>query len=469
LPWDLDSFLFSEQLAFVRDPARYATAVCSVRAGKTTSCAADLVDTCLRQPGTTSIYITLARSSAERIIWPELKELNRRHGLKAAANEQKLSLVFPNGSTIYLQGGNDEGEIEKVRGLSNVALIYLDESQSFRTLIKELVEDIAAKRLYDTNGRLRMIGTPGPVPSGYFYDCANNPKWSHHAWTMHANPHLLRKSGKTPQELIDQDCAMRGVGHDDPSIQRECYGKWAKDDNALLLHYEVDKNHYDVLPSGTWEYILGIDLGVRDSDSLSLLGFNSGSPYTYLVEEIVTPGQLTDELARQIAGLSAKYDISAMACDTGGLGLKVVEDLKARYGFTIQAAEKAGKMSNYRILDNALRNGTFKAKQESRFAQDCLVLERDYSKSTPDKIAIKGHSDAVDSCLYAFKLSPAYTFQAPKEGARPGTAAYDQEVAQKLFEHHCEKLKKDKEMKEGAGMSWSTDERGVPSWLKFEE
>jgi hypothetical protein len=469
VPWDLETFLFPEQLAFVREGAKYATAVCSVRAGKTTACAADLIDTCLRLPGTTSIYITLARSSAERIIWPELKNLNRIHNLKAEQNEKNLSLTFANGSVIYLQGGNDESEIEKIRGLSNVALVYIDEAQAFRSHIEGLVDDIVAKRLYDTDGRCRLIGTPGPVPSGYFFEASQSTAWVHHAWTMHKNPHLLRKSGKTPDQLIAQDCARRGVTLEDPSIQRECFGVWARDDNALLLHYDPAVNHFDSLPSGKWEHILGIDLGVRDSDSLSLLAFSSQSACTYLVEEIVTPGQLTDELARQINDLMSRYDISSMACDTGGLGLKVVEDIKARYGFPIMAAEKAGKMSNYRILDNALRNGTFKAKRDSIFAQDCDKLERDYSRTTPDKVAIKGHSDAVDSCLYAFKLSPAYTFQAAPQQAKPGTQAYDQEVAQRLFEHHCEKLKRDKELKEGQGMTWTTDDKGVPSWLKFEE
>ena len=50
--FDLTQFLFKEQLALARDPAKFATAVCSVRAGKTITCAADLIDTALRQPGT---------------------------------------------------------------------------------------------------------------------------------------------------------------------------------------------------------------------------------------------------------------------------------------------------------------------------------------------------------------------------------------------------------------------------------
>ena len=73
----LEDVLFNEQLAFVREPARFATAVCSVRAGKTTACAADLIDTALTMPGTTGLYITLARSSAKRIVWPDLHRIAR--------------------------------------------------------------------------------------------------------------------------------------------------------------------------------------------------------------------------------------------------------------------------------------------------------------------------------------------------------------------------------------------------------
>ena len=175
-PFVLDQYLFKEQLDFIRDKARFATAVCSVRAGKSVSCAADLIDTALNMPGTIGLYITLARSSGKRILWPLLKQINTDYSLGGEANESDLSMKFANGSMIYLFGAGDAAEIEKIRGLSNVALVYLDESQAFRAHIKELVDDIIVKRLYDTNGRCRMIGTPGPVPNGYFYECSKSPK-----------------------------------------------------------------------------------------------------------------------------------------------------------------------------------------------------------------------------------------------------------------------------------------------------
>ncbi len=467
--FEIETFLFPEQLAFVRDPERYATACCSVRAGKTTACAADLIDTAINYPGSTGCYITLARTSAERIVWPELKKINREYGLRAFPNEVKLSLRFPNGSIIYLFGANDEAEIEKIRGLSNVALVYLDESQAMRSHIKELVEEIVVKRLYDTNGRCRMIGTPGPILSGYYYDCCHSDQWSHHHWTMHQNPWILKKSGKTPDELIIQDCRRRGVSIDDPAIQRECFGRWKLDPNSLLLLYEHATNDYAELPPGQYTYILGIDLGVRDADSLSLLAFSNSSPITYLVEEIITPNQLTDNLAKQIIALRKEYPIAAMPTDAGGLGLKIVEDLKARYGLPLIPADKREKIANYKHLNNALRTGIFKAKATSRFAQDCNLLERDDDKSTPDKFVVKGHSDAVDSCLYAFKLSPAYAYVPPPTKHLPGSPEFTREQEEKHLQSALDQVKQEKQIKSGKAEygSWAKDKKGVPDWNKW--
>lgn len=467
--FDIEEFLFKEQLAFVRDTERFATACCSVRAGKTTACAADLIDTALRFPGTTGCYITLARTSAERIVWPELKRINREYGLRAFPNEVKLSLKFPNGSLIYLFGANDEAEIEKIRGLSNVALVYLDESQSMRAHIKELVEDIVVKRLYDTNGRCRMIGTPGPILSGYYYDSCHSDQWSHHHWTMHQNPWILKKSGKHPDELISQDCARRGVTIDDPAIQRECFGRWKLDPNSLLLLYDATTNHYDDLPRGRFTYILGIDLGFRDSDSLSLLGFLDNSPITYLVKEIVIANQVTDELASLIIQMQKEYPISDMPTDAGGLGLKIVEDLKARYGLPLTPADKREKMANYKHLNNALRTGIFKAKKDSRFAQDCNLIERDDDKSTPDKIVVKGHSDAVDSTLMAFKLSPAYNYVPPSQQPIPGSPADLLRQEELHVQSALEQVKREKHTKENKSEygTWNKDRKGIPDWNKW--
>lgn len=450
-----ESFLFKEQLALVRDPAKFATAVCSVRAGKTIACAADLIHTALSFPGTVGLYITLARSSAKRIVWPELHNINRVYGLGGVANESDLSFRFPNGSIIYCSGASDATEIEKFRGLSNVALAYLDESQAFRSHIRELVEEILIKRLYDTNGRLRMIGTPGPIPSGYFHDASLSPKWSHHAWTLHSNPWIEKKSGKSVAELIQQDCDRKGVGLDDPSIQRECFGRWVLDPNSLLLEYIPARNDYATLPHGNYTYILGMDFGYEDADSFTVLGWADNSPNTYLVEELVAEKQTYEQMVVNFDSLYRRYPFVKVVADPGGGGKKLIESLRPRYLIPMHAADKLGKIANYGLLNNALRTGRFFAKKESRFAQDCNLLERDRDKSTPEKTVVKGHSDAVDSALYAFRESPAYGYTPPPVPKKPGSPEWAQEQEDQMRERLYNQIKAEQEAQKDP---WSSDE-----------
>lgn len=465
--FNLDAFLFKEQLALAYDPAKFATAVCSVRAGKTITCAADLIFTALLKPGVVCLYITLARSSAKRIIWPELHKINREFELGGQPNESDLSFKFPNGSIIYCSGASDSTEIEKFRGLSNVALAYLDESQAFRSHIKELVEEILIKRLYDTNGRLRLIGTPGPIPGGYFYEASQSQKWSHHAWTLHSNPWIERKSGCSVAELIQQDCDRKGVGLDDPSIQRECFGRWVLDSNSLLLNYEPTRNHYETLPSGTYVFILGMDFGFEDADSFSVLGWREGSPDTYLVEELIAEKQTYEQMVQNFDLLNKKYPLSKVIADPGGGGKKLIESLKQRYPVPMQIADKLGKIANYGLLNNALRTRRFFARKDSRFAQDCNLLEKDRDKSTSDRTVVKGHSDAVDSVLYPFRESPAYGYVPPVQKPRAGTPEHDKETQEALFSHNLERLKKEQEMKDGQGRNWAMDNQGVPEWNRW--
>lgn len=400
----LDKFLFKEQLAFVRDPMRWATAVCSVRAGKSVACAADLVHTALSQEGVVCLYVTLARSSAKRIIWPELLRINRQYKLEAEPNIAELTMTFPNGSIIYLFGANVETEIEKMRGLSKVALVYLDESQAFRSHIKELVEDILVKRLYDLNGRIRMIGTPGPVPAGYFHDTSKNPKWGHHAWTLHANYHIQKSSGMTAEQLIKQDCDMRGVDINHPSIRRECFGEWTLDSDSLVFKYSADKNHYELLPELT-DYVISVDIGLKDADAIAVIGWHKNVACCYLVEEFVQAGQDITTLANQIEKLIKRYDPLKVVMDTGGLGAKIAEELRKRFSLPIVAAEKTRKNEFIALTNDALRNSRFKAKQSSRFAQDSMIIEWDMDKCTSDRMVMKDdpHSDICDAVLYGYR------------------------------------------------------------------
>lgn len=447
----LETFLFDKQLSFVNDPEPFKTAVCSRRSGKTVSCAADLIHSAIHYKETVQLYVTLSRNNAKKIIWPELLKINQTFKLGAKPDNTELSLRFPNGSIIYLSGANDKSEIEKFRGLP-LKKAYIDECQSFRSHIGSLIDDVLSPALMDYAGSLCLIGTPGPIPVGYFHDCAvSSDSWSHHQWTFWDNPFIASKSGLSHQMLLDRELKRRGVSTNDPTIQREWFGKWILDSESLLIQYDQTKNNYDKLPIAKWNYIMGIDLGFNDADAIALLAWSESQSVTYLVEEVVAPKQGLTELVSQIERMRGNYDINKLMIDEGGLGKKIAEELRRRFQIPVQAADKARKMENVALLNDALRTSRFKAKKDSRFAQDSFLLEIDRDKTTPDKIKVKDsfHSDIIDAVLYAFKESYAFTHQPKVPKPKFGTEEWAQKEATDMERAAEEYFKEQAELTKG--------------------
>lgn len=443
-PFQLKDFLFDKQLHFVNDPRPFKIAVCSRRSGKTVACAADLIDTALATKEVVCLYITLSRNNAKKLIWPELKKINRKYKLGGAEDATELSMTFPNGSIIYCSGAKDQGEIEKFRGLA-LKKVYIDECQSFREYIKELIDDILSPALLDYAGTLCLIGTPGPIPAGFFAEVAGvvpdkakeSEAWAKHGWTFFDNPHIEAKSGLTHDKLIDRELRRRGVKIDDPSIQREFYGRWVLDSDSLWIHYQKDLNDYVSLdPKHQYTYIMGIDLGFNDADAIAILAWSETDPNTYLVDELIVPKQGISELVDQVKHFADQYKVSKMVIDEGGLGKKIAEEMRRRHHIPVQAADKARKQENVAFLNDTLRTGKFKAKYSSHFVKDSFLVEIDRSKSTPEKIKLsdKYHSDIIDAVLYAFRESNAFTYQEKVKTLQWGSKEWAEAQQDIMFE-----------------------------------
>lgn len=449
--FDVESFLFPQQLAFIRDPSANKIAVCSRRSGKTIACAADLIDTALRTPDVVCLYITLSRNNAKKIIWREIKKINRDYKLGGVENLSELSMTFPNHSIIYLSGAKDTNEIEKFRGLA-IKLAYIDEAQSFRQYIKELIDDVLSPALMDYAGTLVLIGTPPPIPTGYFCEAyQGSGTWSKHHWTFWDNPFIIKKSKLTHQQMVDRELKRRGVQLNDPSIQREWFGKFTLDSDSLLLHYNKKINSYTQLPNiypKKYSFLMGIDLGFDDADAIAILAYSDTSMDTYLVEEKVVTQQGLTELVEQIQLFQKKYDITKMVIDQGGLGKKLAEEMRRRHAIPVHPADKARKMENIALLNDQLRTGHFKAKEDSKFAQDSYLVEIDKDKSTSDKIKVsnKYHSDIIDAVLYAARESPAFSYREPKAEHKYGTKEWADQQADTMWDKANEHFQEQKEL-----------------------
>lgn len=415
-----------KQRAFCVDRAKFRTGSCSRRAGKSIGAAAALINAGESRSGVVCLYITKTRINAKRIIWGALKQLNREHRLGAEMLEGELCMKLPNGSTIYLCGANTRDEIEKFLGMP-LAIVVIDEAQSLPAYLEELVDRVLSPALMDYDGVVVLIGTPAPVPVGYFYKCIQNPDWGHHDWTVFENPWIERKSGKHPRQHLAEELKRRGVTEEDPVIQREWFGRWVYDPNSLVFRYSAELNDYAELPKirGTWNHVVCGDIGWDDADALGVLAWCDETPNLYLVHEDVMPKQTITQLGDKTKALEVKYQPLAIVMDFGGLGKKIGEELSARWGLNVEAAEKERKHEHIELLNDAMRSGRFYAQKDSTFAHDCMLVEWDKTNPEKWKISDRFHSDAGDMVLYGYRKALHWLHEpAPPPKAKPGTEAW---------------------------------------------
>lgn len=462
---DLATHCFDAQRPFVLSDAKFRTADCSRRAGKTEGEAAALFKAAEEHPGCVGLYITKTLKNAKRIMWGTLKRVNRERGLGGEAKEAEVRMEMPNGFNIYLSGANHKDEIDKFRGMPLV-LVIIDEAQLL-TDLEVLVNEVLAPSLMDYDGKVVLAGTPGPVPVGYFYGCTKNPEWAHFSWTVFDNPWIQKKSGKTPQEHLEAECKRRGVTQEDPVIQREWFGRWVYDPNSLVFRYNAETNHFGALPElrGDWCTVVAGDLGWDDADALAVLLWNASSPHLWLIHEDVMPKQSISTFGNKLKALVDKHQPMDVVLDFGGLGKKIAEELTQRWGLRVNAAEKERKLEHIELLNDAMRTGQFHAKKDSRFAQDCMLVEWDKTNPEKPKISERFHSDICDAVLYGYRRA-LHWLPKPAIEAKPAIGSQEWHARQMELTRRQLEAEMDSELADIARRKQETAEyEDVEGWL----
>jgi len=414
--FDLSKFFFKKQFDFFRGtPSRFKVAVCSRRAGKTVGVVGDAVDLCLSEPKVRVLYVTLTRENCVENIWPDLMETIQKYEIPCKINQQRLSITFENGSYLSCAGAKDKKEIGKFRG-RKLRRIYIDEAQNFPAYIQEMIEADLMPTLRDLRGEMIVTGTPGPLKRGFFYNISSGGLWESHTWTAFEHPFLHDiDAGKNYEATLEEERQVRGIDKNDPTYQRETYGVWTEDFNSLVFRFDPKLN-IEASPVSDMTYIFGIDLGYNDADAISVLGYNSKSKKVYLVDEYVKSGNDITALVEQIEKMRAIYNPVKMVLDAGALGKKIQEEIRSRHAIPVEAADKNRKLEYIALMNDDLRTGRFKAKANTRFEEDCYLVQWDKNPEDPSKLIISKsfHSDVCDSTLYAWRECKHY-FWTPTE------------------------------------------------------
>lgn len=409
-----------EQLAFIEDKGRRKVACCSRRAGKTHACAILLLAYALEVPEALSLYVTLTRLSGKRIVWRRLLKLNRDYGLGGVADRSELTLTLPNGSEVRIMGCKDEGEADKIRGIDPAPrLVVIDEAQAFRGYVQELVEDHLEPMLIETKGTMVLIGTPGPVRQGYFYEACqsaqgelatsmnveanDNSQWSVHSWTIENNPFI--------DDVVDELAALRrrkAWTAEHPTYQREYLGRWVTEHDALVYKYDHARNGYTEMPDTSgpeWRCIIVVDVGYTDADAIGRLWFRPSFPGVWLEEVHHARKQSVGELcaAADKAWQPVKGRCIALIWDEGGGGKKSAEDAR-KQGLPVEPAEKGdgSVVATIEVTNSALVAGCLKVPMDGHAASDAQRVTWD-PKHRGVKLSSKYHTDMWDVPRYGLR------------------------------------------------------------------
>ena len=452
------------QARAARDPSRRKSVRCPRRAGKSWYVLSEALENCLRKKNSVWVVVGLTRPSVKQIFWAILKQLNRDMELGLSFLEVELTATFLNGSTILFRGAETRAEIEKLRGGQYDGVI-VDECKSFHPLIlTELVQDVIEPALSDRRGKLILVGTPGEILAGPFYEATCEPPvattgvdgktrysncpygtklqgicvWSFHTWTLQDNtemPHLWAEACEIKR--------IRGYSDDHPTWRREFLGHWVPSNDILVYRYVPHRHNFDgFLPVGhDWRRVLALDIGFDDSDAIVVWAYSTTSYDVYAVYAEKRRHQNITELAKWIHEVKAVHcydNPEVMTGDFGGLAKKVFEELATIHGLAFEPAEKKEKVDFIEIMNNEYDAGRIHIiydPDESQvddqgkpitLAAELLVnrwLEK--SLGTPKKVEDpKTPNDLCDAHLYGWRWCDHRRAQPPERQLRPGSTAW---------------------------------------------
>lgn len=434
--------LHDHQAAFLADPARFKTARCGRRSGKTEMAIRGTFHAAELNPDSTIAYMAITRENAKRLFWAPAQRLARRYGIDCKFNKVELTIYFPNGSEIWLLGADQEADIEKVRG-PHYRVFVLDEAASYRPFIASLIRDGVEPALGDVRGQLWLLGSPGRLTTGYFYECDQHPmgaraKFANHHWNVLGNPFFPDARG-----WLDETLSENGWTEHAPIYRREYLGEWVKDDSFQVYRFDEDRNHIARLPEQdtAYRYVLGLDFGVRDATAFAVWAYHPHDPNGYLVECYKKARMSVMDVAEHVVLMVDRYaalsgnpnGFERIVGDTGGMGKAHQLTFEQRYGIYVEPAKKTEKWAFIDHMNAELDSGRIRVVSDA--CRDVIdewsslewettigpdgreIPKRDrYSEALDD--------DAADAALYAWRLLLNYRATRRSAPLKPGTSRY---------------------------------------------
>lgn len=439
--------LFPQQRAFALDPAREISALCNRRAGKTYAVSDLLLWTADQAPENDCLYLNLTGKLAKSVMWDGqdgLKKADGRHELGVRWQNQALVATMPNGARILCAGAENSDDIELYRG-HKYKLVVIDEAGSFKAHLEPLITSVLQPTTVDLQGRLALVGTPGKVLAGLFYDATRsdgrrNTAWAMHQWSILDNPHIPHAA-----EEIARILRVNRWDEQNPTFQREWLGRWVRESSTLVYKFpEGDRAYYTELPKAhEWFHILGIDLGWSAPSVFRVISYSPEHPSVYLGKRILRKRLSVTGIATVIKELQQEFDFVAIVADTGALGVMIIEELNERHSLAVRPAQKVNKRDFIEAMNDDLRMERIKVPKGDPIVDEWANLQWEDDTRTVEDPRLSNHDS--DASLYGWRESKHFHFVDEIPDPKFGQPGWHDFEAKRMEEADCDRFGGDNE------------------------
>jgi hypothetical protein len=422
----------------IDNPCRWKAALCTRRSAKSYTLGLYLCDVAASQKCNV-LYVGIEHGQIKKDFWrPVIQEIDAKHELRLQLNESELSAKFPNGSYLYcLSMDASASEHRKLRG-GKYKLIGVDEAQSFKTDLDSLIKDVLQPATADYHGTIVLIGTPGTIAEGVWYDITHDkmPAWKTFSWTAYENQYV-----EWAREIEELEKATPGI-EKTTSFRREYLSEWVIDDSDLLYKFDPTKNLFDTgmfAVSGKVHSVLGCDLGWDHPAALVAMSYTDQDPCLYVRECVHGPKWTVTDMAEKIKLLNNRYHFERMVCDPSWA--QTIGELRARHNLPIQAADKPGRDNMIELVNDAFILGLIKINPVA-----CAPLVHELK--TVNKVDRVG-DDCCDAFRYGWKDCYSYRAKALPQPPVPGTQEYGRREEARMWGKLDQEIAKRERIKSG--------------------
>lgn len=261
---DLREGLFEKQAKIYNCEAERVYVMSGRRFCKTATLGRKGAALCIARPGANVIYTARSLRNAKKIIFPELRVLRDRYHIpiRFRRSNDDVSAMFPGDSEIMFMGIKTQDRIEDLKGYGkDVDLVCHDELGTYDTdWVEEMVEDGGYPLTADCGGQLWLLGNPGRVMSGWWYEKTKltyDHDYPVYRGTGLENPYLQNALAEGQfvdginrkfEEWLRRYREHNKIDEDDPGYRRKWLGEWVQDTDALVFDYDPERNAVAALP-----------------------------------------------------------------------------------------------------------------------------------------------------------------------------------------------------------------------------